>query len=429
MFTNSMTVSRKNGLLFVDDVCLEQVATRFGTPVYIYSWNQIADRFTVLKNALSELDYLICYSVKANSNLAILHRLTKLGAGFDIVSGGELERVLQVGGDPATIVFSGVGKSIEDIDFAIKAGIYCFNVESTSELLRIEDRARLLQKVAPISVRINPNVDAGTHPYISTGLNENKFGVPEQIAFELYKKAKTSSHLVIKGIDSHIGSQISDITAFGEALDHELKLASRLASEGIDINHLDLGGGLGIQYDTEVPINVTAYGELITQKLISSRLFQNQGINPKIIVEPGRYLVAESGFLVTKVEYLKPAPGPEFKNFAIVDAAMNDLLRPALYGAHHNVEPLFEESESSTENWNLVGPICESADFLALNRSLSLNEGDLLAIMTTGAYGFTLSSNYNSRPRPPEILIEGDQMLEIRSRESIDDLLRLEKLV
>ena len=302
-------------------------------------------------------------------------------------------------------------------------------VVSISKALRIEKRAKLLEKIAPISLRLNPNVDAGTHPYISTGLNKNKFGVPEKIALELYLKARNSDHLEIAGIDCHIGSQIADISAFGEALDHELRLAADLTKQGINIKHVDIGGGLGVQYKDETPIDVSAYGKMITKKLRESDLHTDQGMTPTIIAEPGRYLVADAGFLVTKVEYLKPAPGRGFKNFAIVDAAMNDLLRPALYGAFHNVEPLTNNTKSIKKNWDLVGPVCESADFLALDRSLSLNEGELLAIMTVGAYGSTLSSNYNSRPRPPEILIEGDQMLEIRARESINSLIQLEKIV
>lgn len=421
-----MAIQRQGDTLHVDGVSLTAIAERFGTPTYVYSWSDIAARFHALDDALAALDHRICYAVKANSNLTILSRLSALGAGFDIVSGGELERVLAAGGDPSKVVFSGVGKSVEDIDFALKAGISCFNVESASELTRLESRAALLHRVAPVSVRLNPDVDAKTHPYISTGLKHNKFGVPESLAIELYRHTHESPHLEVVGMDCHIGSQIGDVEPYADAMDHLLGLADRLAGENIEVSHLDLGGGLGIAYDDEQAIDVGAYGELVTRKIAARN---RSNVKPlTFMVEPGRYLVGNSGVLLTRIEYLKPAPGEGFKSFAVVDAAMNDLIRPALYDAYHHVEPV-THSESTPQRWDLVGPVCESGDFLAIDRELAIDEGGLVIIEAVGAYGFVQSSNYNTRARPAEVLIDGGSAHEIRRRESTSDLFRLERIV
>lgn len=412
-----MGYTRRYGELCAEGVPLSRIAAVVGTPAYVYSWSSVAEQLQRLEAALDGIDHRICYAVKANSNLAILARLAKLGTGFDIVSGGELERVLRAGGDAGRVVFSGVGKSTEDIDFGIKCGIDAFNVESASELARIESRARLLGRKARVSIRVNPDVDANTHPYIATGLKENKFGVPAGQALELYRHAFASAHLTLAGIDCHIGSQIADIGPFEVALAALLHLVDVLGRDGIALDHIDIGGGFGITYEDEPALDLDALGDALRATL---------GRRPlQLRVEPGRYLVAEAGILLTRVEYLKPAPMPGYRDFAVVDAAMNDLIRPALYQAWHDVDPVVESGEPP-RRWDIVGPVCESGDFLALDRELPLGEGDLLAIRTAGAYGFTQSSNYNSRPRAPEVLVDGDRFEVVRKRETVGDLVRLE---
>ena len=412
-----MPYARSGGELQVDGVPLARIADAVGTPAYVYSWPIVRDRYAELESALDGTGQRICYSVKANGNLALLARLAKLGAGFDIVSGGELERVLRAGGDPARVVFSGVGKSVEDIDFGIKCGIDAFNVESASELDRIESRARVIGRRARVSIRVNPDVDAHTHPYIATGLKENKFGVPPQVALALYRRAAACPDLQVVGIACHIGSQISQVEPFQEALSGLLDLVDALGKFGVAIEHLDIGGGFGIVYQDEAPLDLSALGDVLRATL---------GRRPvKLYVEPGRLLVAEAGVLLTRVEYLKTAPAPGYRNFAVVDAAMNDLIRPALYSAWHAVEAVAERS-TPTRRWNVVGPVCETGDFLALDRELSLAEGDLLAIREAGAYGSSQSSNYNTRPRPPEVIVDEDGFTVVRKRETVADLLRLE---
>ena len=414
-----MPYERRHGEIHADGVPLTRIAEAVGTPAYVYSWPTVVDRYRQLEAAFDGVDHRICYAVKANGNLAILARLAKLGAGFDIVSGGELERVLRAGGDARRVVFSGVGKSVPDIDFGIKCGIDAFNVESASELSRLEARARLVGRSARVSVRVNPDVDANTHPYIATGLKENKFGVAPAQALELYRRASASAVLDVAGIDCHIGSQIAAVEPFGEALTALLRLVDVLAADGIVLDHIDLGGGFGIAYGDEESLDLDALGEVLRRSLTGRRV--------ELRTEPGRCLVADAGVLLTRVEYLKPAPEPGYRNFAVVDAAMNDLIRPALYQAWHAVEPV-AENQAPSLRWDIVGPVCESGDYLALDRELALREGDLLAIRSAGAYGFAQSSNYNTRPRAAEVLVEGDDFAVIRKRETVADLLRLETI-
>lgn len=412
-----MGYARRDGVLRAEGVPLERIAAGVGTPVYVYSWRSVREQYARIDHALAGVDHRICYAVKANSNLAILARLAKLGAGFDIVSGGELERVLRAGGDPERVVFSGVGKSTADIDFGIKCGIDAFNVESASELARLEARTRLLGSKARVSVRVNPDVDANTHPYIATGLKESKFGVPPTQALALYSRASASPDLTVAGIDCHIGSQIAEVEPFEAAMTALLRLVDALGREGIALDHIDIGGGFGISYGNEPALDLDSLGEVI-RRTVADRALQ-------IRIEPGRSLVADAGVLLTRVEYLKPAPAPGHRNFAVVDAAMNDLIRPALYQAWHAVEPVVENG-AAPRRWDIVGPICETGDFLALDRELALNEGDLLAIRTAGAYGFAQSSNYNTRPRVPEVLVDDGDFAVVRRRETISDVLRLE---
>jgi diaminopimelate decarboxylase len=361
----------------------------------------------------------LCYAVKANSNLSILRVFADLGAGFDIVSGGELVRVIEAGADPRRVVFSGVGKSIEEIDFALKTGIGCFNVESAAELDRISARARLLGRVAAISLRVNPDVDAGTHPYISTGLRSNKFGIPISHATQLYRQAAKDLHLELHGIDCHIGSQILTPTPLIEALSSVLALVDDLAAEGIDLQHVDLGGGLGVPYRGEDPeFDVLRWGADIRAALGERKL--------KLVLEPGRFLVANGGVLLTSIEYLKPATEPDAPNFAIVDAAMNDLIRPALYDAWHEIEPVTSAQTTPVMRWQIVGPVCESGDFLGHDRDLALEPGALLAVRSAGAYGMAQSSNYNTRPRAAEVLVEDGAYRIVRRRETLRDLLAAE---
>ena len=407
----------KNGVLHAESVPLTAVAERFGTPCYVYSRAALTNALLEFQQELSGLDALVCYAMKANSNLAVLNVFARLGAGFDIVSGGELQRALAAGGDPQKIVFSGVGKRVDEIRQALDAGILCFNVESAAELERLNQVAGSHGRKAPISLRVNPDVDAKTHPYISTGLKENKFGVAFEEALALYRRAAELPHLTINGIDCHIGSQLLDAAPFAEALDKLLQLVDRLQSEGIQLHHIDLGGGLGIRYRDETPPSIQAYLAPLLGELKNRRL--------KILFEPGRRLVGNAGILLTRVEYLKPG---EAKNFAIVDAAMNDLARPALYDAWHDIQPVSPRT-GSPRAWDIVGPVCESSDFLGRERPLDLQAGDVLAVMSAGAYGMTMSSNYNTRPRAAEVMIDGDTMHLIRRRETINDLYAHETLL
>ena len=411
------TLTLNNSQLHIETTPLADVAERFGTPSYVYSRAALETALDEFQQELTGIDSLVCYAVKANSNLAILNVFARLGAGFDIVSGGELMRALSAGADPQKIVFSGVGKTAEEMAFALDNNILCFNVESAPELNRLNAVAAQFGKKAPISLRVNPNVDAKTHPYISTGLKENKFGVAYEDALNTYLHAARLPNLEIIGIDCHIGSQLLDPVPFAEALDKLLQLIDQLAENGISLHHIDLGGGLGICYQDEAAPTVKDYLQPLLQKLKDRKL--------KILLEPGRRLVGNAGLLLTRIEYLKPG---EVKNFAIVDAAMNDLARPALYDAWHDIVPVTPHS-SETLNWEIVGPICESSDFLGRNRALAIAPGDLLAIKSAGAYGMAMSSNYNTRPRAAEIMVDGDQMHLIRRRETIEELYALESLL
>ncbi|MSQ80325.1 MAG: diaminopimelate decarboxylase [Candidatus Methylopumilus sp.] len=405
----------KEGGLFAESVSLETIANQFGTPTYVYSKNTLTHTFESFKKGLIGTDHLICFAVKANSNIAILNLFAKLGAGFDIVSGGELERVIYAGGDPKKIVFSGVGKTSKEIEAGLKANILCFNIESRSELLRINHIAKKLKQKAPISIRVNPDVDAKTHPYISTGLKDNKFGVDFSHALPLYLEASNMDHIDIKGIDCHIGSQITELKPFVDALDRVLSLTNELKKHKIHLSHIDIGGGIGICYQNESPPDFEKYTKEILKKIKDLKI--------KIIFEPGRALVGNSGVLLSKVEYLKQNG---VKNFAIIDAAMNDLMRPALYDAYHEIK-VVHESDEKAQSFDVVGPVCESGDFIAKNRMLSIKENDLVCIMSAGAYGMSMSSNYNSRGRPSEIMVDNDKIYEIRAREKSSDLFKLEK--
>ncbi len=405
-----------NGQLLADNVAISELANQYGTPLYVYSANHITQQFRAYQDSLKDKQHLICYAVKTNSNLSVLNLLAKLGAGFDIVSQGELERVLKAGGDPKKIVFSGVAKSIVEIKRALEVGIKCFNVESESELYRINQIAQQLGKIAAISLRINPDVDAKTHPYISTGLRENKFGISYQLALDVYRKAACLSHIKIAGIDCHIGSQLTELSPFLDATDRILALVDKLKAENIHLEHIDLGGGLGVCYDKETPPSAS----LLTAELMAKL---TNYADLEIIFEPGRSIIANAGILITKVEYTKHQDG---NHFAIVDAGMNDLIRPALYKAWMRVLPVKEPTSSDKkECYNVVGPICESSDVLAYQRELSVAQDDLLVICSAGAYGFSMASNYNSHPRPAEIMIEGGNRHKlIRKRETFDDLWR-----
>lgn len=407
----------RGGQLYAEDVPVSDIADRYGTPCYIYSRATLERHWHAFDRALASHAHLVCYAVKANSNLAILNLLARLGSGFDIVSVGELERVLAAGGDPGKTVFSGVGKRRDEIERALEAGIRCFNVESAGELERIESVARARDTRAPVSLRVNPDVDAGTHPYISTGLKENKFGIEVEAAFNAYCRAQASPHLKIIGIDCHIGSQLTSVTPFVDALGRILDLRDRLAENGIEISHLDMGGGLGIQYHNETPPSPEEYVAPLVQRLGDR--------NCEILIEPGRAIAGNAGILVTRVEYLKQN---ETRQFAIVDAAMNDLLRPSLYDAWQDVVAV-QPRDGARARYDIVGPVCETGDFLARNRDMSLVEGDLLAVRSAGAYGFSMASNYNSRPRAAEVLVDGEQHRVIRERETLADLWRGEHLL
>jgi len=409
--------AERNGELAAEGVPLADIAARFGTPCFVYSRAAIESAYRAFDDALAGTPHLACYAMKANSNLAVLNLLARLGSGFDIVSGGELARVIAAGGDPGKVVFSGVGKTEAEMIRALEAGILCFNVESASELEHLQRVAQRLGKRAPVSFRVNPDVDPKTHPYISTGLKESKFGVALDAAPALYRHAATLSHIAVRGIDIHIGSQITELAPYLEAAGKAFALVDQLAAEGIQLEHIDLGGGIGIRYRDEETIDPYQYALAIRQVAGKRAL--------KLLFEPGRVLVGNAGVLLTRVLYLKPGPA---KNFAIVDAAMNDLLRPALYDAWHDVRPVRQRSESPAI-WNIVGPVCESADFLAHDRSLALVEGDLLAIGSAGAYAMSMSSNYNSRPRAPEVIVDGISVHLVRARETVEELYARENLL
>ncbi len=403
------------GRLWADEVPLDQIAARFGTPAYVYSEMAIHERYTAFSHALGP-ETLLCYAVKANSNLHVLASLARWGAGFDIVSGGELARVLRAGGDPQRTVFSGVGKSREEIRAALDAGIFCLNVESEAELEQVDAIASGLGCRAPVALRVNPDVDPGTHSYIATGLRESKFGIPLVHAERLYLEAARWPAVDFRGIACHIGSQLTDLAPIAEAARKVRGLYERLAGAGVPLSHLDLGGGVGIRYHEEQAPTPAAYAAVLHDALA--------GLPVRPVVELGRSVVGNAGVLLTRVEYLKDNDG---KKFCIVDAAMNDLLRPSLYGAWHDILPVQEESPAETGTLDVVGPICESGDFFARNRPLAVRAGDLLAILSTGAYGFAMASQYNSRPRPPEILVRGSEARLVRRRENLADLLTAEE--
>lgn len=402
-----------DGVLYAEGVALPEIAERFGTPTYVYSKNAMLEAFEAYTHALRDRAALVCYAMKANSNLSVLRALAQAGAGFDIVSGGELARVLAAGGDPAKVVFSGVGKTEREIEQALHAGILCFNIESTNELARIDAVAQRLGLRAPISVRVNPDVDAKTHPYISTGLKGNKFGVAFGDTRALYRAAAGLPHVRIVGIDFHIGSQITEISPYVDAVDRLLDLVNLLAQDGIDLHHIDLGGGLGITYRDETPPPTAALIEALLARIDA----RGHG-NKTILFEPGRSIVGNAGILLTRVEFLKHG---ETKNFAIVDAAMNDMARPAMYEAWLDVRPV-QVRDTAAQTYDVVGPICESGDWLARDRALNVAEGDLLAIMSAGAYGMSMASNYNSRGRAAEVMVDGTRAFEVRRRETAHDL-------
>jgi len=410
-----------DGVLHAEGVALPDIARRFGTPCYVYSAATIRRHYRVFTEALAGIDHDICFAVKANGNIGVLGLLADMGSGFDIVSVGELERVITAGGDPARVVFSGVGKRVDEIERALEVGIACFNVESEAELDRINAIAVHRGRRAPISLRVNPDVDAQTHPYIATGLKDNKFGVAIERAEALYARAAEMDGIAIRGVDCHIGSQLTGLAPFRDAVSRVLVLIDRLAERGIEIEHMDVGGGLGIRYRDETPPSPAEYAQAI-RELVAGR-------DLRLVLEPGRVLVANAGVLMTRVELLKPGADAGDKHFAIVDAAMNDLLRPALYDAWQAIVPVREArvDGSETRAWEVVGPVCETGDFLGHDRELALAEGDLLAVRSAGAYGFVMASTYNARPRGAEVMVDDNQAHEIRARETIADLMRGEQ--
>ncbi|MCD8504691.1 MAG: diaminopimelate decarboxylase [Burkholderiaceae bacterium] len=409
----------RNGELYAEDVPLVWLAEQLSTPLYVYSKAALHSAWGSYTQAIKGHDVLVCYGMKANSNLAILQQFAKLGSGFDIVSGGELMRVMKAGGNPGKVVFSGVGKEVWEMELALNSGVKCFNVESVPELKRLSAVATRLGRTAPVSIRVNPDVDAQTHPYISTGLKENKFGIAIESALETYKLAKQLPGLNVVGVDCHIGSQITEVSPYLDALDKLLNLITTLTTEGIELHHLDLGGGLGIRYDDETPLAPGVLLDAVFEKLAQ------KGLKLQLVLEPGRSLVGNAGLLITEVQYLKHT---DDKDFAIVDAGMNDLMRPALYEAWHGVLPI-RPRMTQTHVYDVVGPVCESADWLARARALALEEGDLLAIESAGAYGFVMAGHYNSRPRAAEVLVDGKHWDVIRTRETFDDLIRGEALL
>jgi diaminopimelate decarboxylase len=402
--------ARINGELWVERVALADIAARFGTPCFVYSRAALDEAWTEFDTAFAGVPHLVCYAMKANSNLAVLNVFARRGSGFDIVSGGELARVLAAGGDPAKVVFSGVGKTEVEMEAAIRAGILCFNVESATELETLNSVAGRVGKTAPVSFRVNPDVDPKTHPYISTGLKETKFGVAFAAARPLYARAVALPHIAVRGIDIHIGSQISDVAPLREAAIKVRELVEALGADGIALQHIDLGGGLGIRYEDEIPLPVADYAAMLREVF--------RGRSETLLLEPGRRLVGDAGVMLTRVTYIKTGPD---RNFAIVDAAMNDLIRPVLYNAWHAVEPACLRDES-TRRYQVVGPVCESADFLAHDRDLAIRDGDLLAVRAAGAYAFVMSSNYNSRPRACEVIVDGDHVHLARPRETVAEL-------
>ncbi len=403
--------SYRNNELYAESVPLKQIADEFGTPCYVYSRSALTQAYLEFDSAFANRDHLICYAVKANSNIAILNLLAQLGSGFDIVSGGELLRVIKAGGDPKKIVFSGVGKNTYEMRLALDADILCFNVESEAELITLNQTAKDMGKIAPVSLRVNPNVDAKTHPYISTGLKENKFGIPANEAERIYQSAHQYAHIRFTGLDCHIGSQLTELEPFMQASSKMLNLLDTLQSQGLAIEHLDLGGGLGIRYTNETPPSIKDY--------VSALCACTQQVKQRLLIEPGRSLVGNAGILLTRIEYLKHTPS---RNFAIVDAAMNDLMRPALYDAYHEILPVIRNKEE-IKNYQIVGPVCETGDFLGHDRKLGLINGDLLAVMSAGAYGMSMSSNYNTRPRAAEIMIDKNATHITRQRETIGQLI------
>lgn len=406
----------RDGELFAEEIAVADLAERFATPLYVYSRATLERHFRAFDEAFGEHPHQVCYAVKANSNIAVLNVLARLGAGFDIVSGGELTRVLRAGGDPDKIVFSGVGKTADEMELALKAGIHCFNVESAAELELLNLVAGEQDQVARIAIRVNPDVDAQTHPYISTGLKENKFGVDIEEAPALYQHAADLPHIEVIGVDCHIGSQLTKLTPFEDALKRVLDLVERLQAKGIPIRHLDLGGGLGVRYRDETPPEPAAY---------IAALLKHIPADMPVHIEPGRAIAANAGLFVSKVLYLKPTSE---KNFAIVDGAMNDLIRPSLYSAWMEIIPV-QPHDADCREWDIVGPVCETGDFLGKGRTLALESGDLLAIRSAGAYGFSMASNYNSRNRAAEVMVDGDQAYLVRQRETYDEQLRLESLL
>ncbi len=406
------------GQLCAEGVALAGVAEQFATPCYVYSRAAIEQQWQALDSALTAQKHLLCYAVKANSNLAVLNILARLGSGFDVVSVGELERVLKAGGDAGKVVFSGVGKKINEMQRALEVGIKCFNVESLAELDRLDEVAGAMGKVAPASLRVNPDVDANTHPYIVTGLKENKFGIAFEDALAGYEKASSMENLKLVGIDCHIGSQITSMPPFIDAFERLVWLVQKIEMVGVTLEHIDVGGGLGIQYQDETPPSIREYAKEVYAK------FANTG--HELILEPGRSIVGSAGVLLTRVEFLKQTPD---KNFAIVDAAMNDLLRPSLYGAWHDILPLNEQESETDELVDVVGPVCETGDFLGKARRLNLRQGDLLAVCSAGAYGFTMASTYNSRPKICEVMVDGNEVFEIRNRGTVEELMTGESLL
>jgi len=407
----------KNNRLFAEDIDLIELAKEHGTPAYIYSRATLERHWKAFDEALGDQPHLVCYAVKANSSLAVLNVLARLGSGFDIVSVGELERVLKAGGDAAKIVFSGVGKRRDEMRRALEVGIRCFNVESESELEVLNQVAAELSVLAPVSLRVNPDVDAKTHPYISTGLKDNKFGIAHEQAVAVYEKAATMENIRIEGIDCHIGSQLTQVEPFVDALQRVLVLIDQLAAKDIHLHHIDLGGGLGIRYKDETPPTPAEQAQALAGQL--------SGRNLEILIEPGRAIAGNAGLLLTEVLYLKHS---DHKNFAIIDAAMNDLMRPALYGAWQDIVPL-QTRDGAAKAYDLVGPVCETGDFLGKDRELNLQQGDLLAVKSSGAYGFTMSSNYNTRSRPVEIMVDGSAVHIVRKRESLEQLVEGESLL
>lgn len=413
-----MSFDRIEGVLHAEKVSLSYLAEQHGTPLYVYSRAQFERNYLAFDQAFAFIDHQVCFAVKSNSNIAVLNVLAKLGAGFDIVSGGELARVVAAGGDPAKVVFSGLGKTEAEIETALKLGIACFNVESAAELSRIDRVAQRMGVRAPVSLRVNPDVDAQTHPYISTGLKENKFGVPSDTVYETYQLAASLAGLEVVGIDCHIGSQLTTTTPFKDALDKIIDMIGQLKQMGIVLKHIDIGGGLGVCYKDETPPTPAEYAAALRPAL--------EKLGLKVYMEPGRAISANAGVMLTRVDLLKPTA---HRNFALIDGAMNDLIRPSLYSAWMDIQPVNAPRATGEQVWDLVGSICETGDFLGKERTLSLQENDILAVMGAGAYGFVMSSNYNTRGRAAEIMVDGEQAFVVRQREAVESLWALESLL